>query len=393
MTNKFDELAKGLAQSTTRRQALKKFGVGLAGMALACFGLANKAEAGPQGLAGAQTMYSASPANVDGCGDQPCPGSTAPTTPLQYWGGPLLSGAALTSAGGGPTVYVIWYGNWNQSNGADTPEGQQIVYDFLYGASIGPYSAYGSPYYSINNTLSTNGYMLNGKMAYGGSCSVGYLFGTTVAVYLKGIENLHEIVSYAICGTTPPLLPDDPNGVYLIISSSDVDVTTGFAGDFGVKFCGLYGVIPGGVCGNNRVLMWEENTGDNNSGYHHCKAQLTGPNGNTGVDGMLSTMAHDLADAINNGFLDGWHTASGADSGNDGCNWTYGQNMQQVYIPKYGLAYYNVTLPSPHTGPGAPTGYRNYLLSRLVAHNVTVNGVTGDYCAVSYDPITGGIRQ
>ena len=44
MNNKFDELAKGLAQSATRRQALKKFGVGLAGMALACFGLANAAE-------------------------------------------------------------------------------------------------------------------------------------------------------------------------------------------------------------------------------------------------------------------------------------------------------------------------------------------------------------
>ncbi len=45
MNNKFDELAKGLAQSVTRRRALKQFGVGLAGMALACFGLANRAEA------------------------------------------------------------------------------------------------------------------------------------------------------------------------------------------------------------------------------------------------------------------------------------------------------------------------------------------------------------
>jgi hypothetical protein len=45
MNNKFDELSKGMAQSVTRRAALKKFGVGLAGMALACFGLANKAEA------------------------------------------------------------------------------------------------------------------------------------------------------------------------------------------------------------------------------------------------------------------------------------------------------------------------------------------------------------
>ena len=49
MNNKFDELAKGLAQSVTRRQALKRFGVGLAGMALACFGLANKAAAASKG--------------------------------------------------------------------------------------------------------------------------------------------------------------------------------------------------------------------------------------------------------------------------------------------------------------------------------------------------------
>ena len=45
MNHKFDELTKSMAQSVTRRAALKKFGLGLAGMALACFGLANKAEA------------------------------------------------------------------------------------------------------------------------------------------------------------------------------------------------------------------------------------------------------------------------------------------------------------------------------------------------------------
>ena len=46
MNDKFDELAKRMAQSVTRRGALKKFGVGLAGIALATLGLANKAEAG-----------------------------------------------------------------------------------------------------------------------------------------------------------------------------------------------------------------------------------------------------------------------------------------------------------------------------------------------------------
>lgn len=44
MYHQFDELTKGLAQSVTRRGALKKFGVGLAGMALACFGLEAKAQ-------------------------------------------------------------------------------------------------------------------------------------------------------------------------------------------------------------------------------------------------------------------------------------------------------------------------------------------------------------
>jgi len=46
MNNKFDELAKGLAQSVTRRGALKKVGVGLAGVILAMLALPNRAQAG-----------------------------------------------------------------------------------------------------------------------------------------------------------------------------------------------------------------------------------------------------------------------------------------------------------------------------------------------------------
>jgi hypothetical protein len=42
MNDKFDELTKSMAQSLTRRGALKKFGAGLAGMVLASFGLVNK---------------------------------------------------------------------------------------------------------------------------------------------------------------------------------------------------------------------------------------------------------------------------------------------------------------------------------------------------------------
>jgi hypothetical protein len=49
MNNRFDELAKALAQSVTRRAAVKKFGVGAAVTLLAAFGLAPRAEAGGRG--------------------------------------------------------------------------------------------------------------------------------------------------------------------------------------------------------------------------------------------------------------------------------------------------------------------------------------------------------
>src|SRR3954469_18943622 len=49
-------------------------------------------------------------------------GGTSATTRISYHGGQLIRT---------PVVYIIWYGNWNQANGSDTPAGQQIVRDFL----------------------------------------------------------------------------------------------------------------------------------------------------------------------------------------------------------------------------------------------------------------------
>ena len=63
MSNKFDELTKNVAQPVTRRAAFKKFGVGLAGMALACFGLVPKSEAGKPSF-GCQTNQDCAPSYV-----------------------------------------------------------------------------------------------------------------------------------------------------------------------------------------------------------------------------------------------------------------------------------------------------------------------------------------
>ena len=72
MNNQFDELAKGMARSVSRRGALKKFSVGLAGIALAALGMPHKAEADPRHQtacisAGAICCYGLKPGQASKC--------------------------------------------------------------------------------------------------------------------------------------------------------------------------------------------------------------------------------------------------------------------------------------------------------------------------------------
>src|SRR5437763_698471 len=53
-------------------------------------------------------------------------GGTGSLSAITYHNGPLINT---------PTIYIIWYGNWNQGNGSDNAAGQQIVRDFA--SSIG----------------------------------------------------------------------------------------------------------------------------------------------------------------------------------------------------------------------------------------------------------------
>ena len=82
MNDRFDQLTKNMAVAVTRRQALKNFGVGLAGLLLAAFGLANQAEAVPQWCdpatnycccRGCKTYLPHNHPNYDYCSKSICP--------------------------------------------------------------------------------------------------------------------------------------------------------------------------------------------------------------------------------------------------------------------------------------------------------------------------------
>jgi hypothetical protein len=233
----------------------------------------------------------------------PTAGSTSALTPILNHNGPVMGGTV--------NVYIIWYGNWNQSNGSDTAVGQQLVRTFL--GSVG-----NTPYFNIN-------------MSYPGvSGSVGLKLESTdtgsQGTRLSDAD-IQTIVSTAISSGK---LPKDTNGVYFVLTSSDVAEKSGFC----TRYCGWH--TYGTISGSNIKYSF---VGNANRCLSSCAAQTISPNGNAGVDGMISVIAHELEEAVTDPNLNAWYDAKGAENA-DKCAWTFGS--AQTKLPSG--AYYNVTM-------------------------------------------------
>lgn len=246
----------------------------------------------------------------------PPAGSTGTITPaITYHGGPVM---------GMPTVYLIWYGNWNQSNGSDTPAGQAIVTDFLHGLS-------GSPYYVTNVSYSG----VSGIFSVGGAYTDSYSQGSNLSD-----RKVAAVVSNAI---NSGKLPKDNNGIYFVLTSSDVAETSGFCS----RYCGWH--TYGTLSGTNIKYSF---VGNSNRCLNACSIQTNSPNGNAGVDGMVSVIAHELEETNTDPNLNAWYDANGAEDA-DKCAWTFGQTLLQTSTG----AFYNMTLATL-------SGTRPFLIQR-----------------------------
>ena len=246
----------------------------------------------------------------------PTAGSTGVITPdITYHGGPVI---------GTPNVYLIWYGNWNQSNGSDTPAGQQIVRDFLHGLTGSNYYVTNASYPGVSGSFSV-------KSEYTDTGSQGTRLSDS---------RVQAVVSGAISGGH---LPKDANGIYFVLTSSNVSETSGFCS----QYCGwhTYGTI------SNSNIKYAF-VGNAYRCLSACAAQTVGPNGNAGVDGMVSVIAHELEETNTDPDLNAWYDANGSEDA-DKCAWTFGSHQSRASNG----AYYNMTLPSA-------TGSRNYLVQR-----------------------------
>ena len=105
---------------------------------------------------------------------------------------------------------------------------------------------------------------------------------------------------------TSGALPRDANGVYMVLTSSNINETSGFC----TQYCGFHTrATLGGV---DIKYAFVGNPDRCPSG---CEAQTTGPNspstGVGGADGMINVISHEQFEAITDPDLNAWFDASG----------------------------------------------------------------------------------
>jgi phosphate-induced protein 1 len=217
---------------------------------------------------------------------------------INYHGGPVLKGSPVP-------IYIIWYGNWNGgARPSDSMTTVNLIESFLGSNSLG-----GSSYEAINTTYGDNTGNVSGHLNFSGAVFDNYSAGTKF-----GDRSLPGIVSRGISAG----LPNDPNGIYLVLTSSDVSETSGFCR----TYCGFH--THNTILGNDLKYAFIGNVDKCQSG---CEIQSTGPNspapGNGGADGMSNVITHETEEAITDPDLNAWFDSSGNEDA-DKCNFKFG---------------------------------------------------------------------
>jgi len=232
---------------------------------------------------------------------------------INYHNGPIMPNTV--------NVYFIWYGNWvNGSHSSDSATTVSLL-DTLFGSGgIG-----GSGYEMINSTYGSTSANVSGNLILAGSTTNNYSNGTRLSD-----SAIKSIVSSAI---TSGALPKDTNGVYFVLTSSDVNETSGFC----TSYCGWH--THGTISSSDIKYAFVGNPDRCTSA---CEAETNSPNGDSGADGMASIMAHESEEAISDPDLNAWYDSRGQENA-DKCAWKFGPTTGSI-----GSGGYNQTLGGKH---------------------------------------------
>ncbi|KAH6566381.1 hypothetical protein BASA60_009516 [Batrachochytrium salamandrivorans] len=201
------------------------------------------------------------------------------------------------------TIYYIYYGSWSASQKA-------IVEDFSRGVGASNWWNIEKNYYYQASTSSPK-------------------------VYVDGNKHISS-----------GALPENADAVYFVLTANDVteDIRTDIGpGSFCKDYCGYH--VSTTLTSGTRVFyaMAGNPPAACLSGCAPPNNQNSSPNGDVGVDAMLSVLAHELAEAVSDPQSDGtraWQDASGAENG-DKCAYTYGSTSTDSNGASYNVGWNN----------------------------------------------------
>ncbi|RZC48600.1 hypothetical protein C5167_017026 [Papaver somniferum] len=218
---------------------------------------------------------------------------------LRYHMGPVLSSPINT--------YIIWYGKW-------LPSQKLIIKDFLLSISSST-NHRTSPFPSISQWWKTAS--LYSDQTNSNVSSTVLIAGEYVdSKYSQG-KHLTRLTIQHVIGNavkTAPFPVDHKNGIYLILTSDDVTMQ-----DFCRAVCGFHYFTFPSIVGYTLPYAWVGNSGKQCAevcaypfavpGYMAGggPSALKPPNGDVGIDGMISVIGHELAELSSNPLINAWY--------------------------------------------------------------------------------------
>ncbi|EPS71473.1 hypothetical protein M569_03279, partial [Genlisea aurea] len=214
---------------------------------------------------------------------------------LRYHMGPVLSSPI--------NIYIIWYGNW-------APTHQLLIKDFILSISAkNPHSPSVAQWWStVSLYTDQTGANISRSVVIAGEYSDRrYSNGVTLTRL-----SIQQVIANAV--RSKPFPVDHKNGIYLVLTSTDVAVQ-----DFCRAVCGFHYFTFPSMVGYTLPYAWVGNSGKQCPevcAYPFAlpeymagggPGKLRPPNGDVGIDGMISVIGHELAELSSNPLVNAWY--------------------------------------------------------------------------------------
>ncbi|GJP29320.1 hypothetical protein CLOM_g4390 [Closterium sp. NIES-68] len=243
---------------------------------------------------------------------------------MSYHGGPIMSSPI--------NVYIVFYGSWSRKDRRAVNAFVESVSD----NSVNPTGVASVRRWWRTTSLYTGkgGVTVTSQVRLAKSAVDRYSRGRLMKNDMDGVWQV--IRSQIDSG----VFPIDASGMYVVLTSADVRL-----GDSSQGFCG-----PQGYCGwhstasNGRSELKVIHVGN---GGQQCPQYCvpsyntrSSPNGLPGLDGLINTLAHEMAETATNPLIDnGWFDISTLEEIADKCARLYGQKGKEVVLSNQGYAY------------------------------------------------------